>query len=220
MLIALAILIAANVTYAQENGWELKRKKDNLEVYVRNIDESGIKELKIKTQFKASLNSVYSLFEDVPRNADWVYSITEAKVLEVFSPTHMTYYSVSDFPWPLSNRDVITESHIEQDPETKVVKSRSVAILEGYPKQKGMVRVTILDARWIFTPLPGGILDAVYIAKSDPGGNIPVFLTNIFLDRGPIQTIINMREMLKLPEYRDGKVGYLEELEDEGKSGF
>jgi len=92
--------------------------------------------------------------------------------------------------------------------------------LEGYPKQKGMVRVTILDARWTFTPLPGGILDAVYIAKSDPGGNIPVFLTNMFLDRGPIQTIINMREMLKLPEYRNGKVSYLEELEEEDKSGF
>ena len=49
---------------------------------------------------------------------------------------------------------------------------------------------------------------------------IPVFLTNMFIDKGPIQTIEKMREMLKLPKYRDAKVSYIEELEDESRSDF
>jgi len=58
------------------------------------------------------------------------------------------------------------------------------------------------------------------VIKTDPGGNIPVFLTNLFIDKGPIQTIEKMREMLQLPEYRDAKVSYIEELEDDGTSDF
>jgi len=220
MLVGLAILMFANFTDAQEADWQLKRKKDSLEVYTRNIAENGIKELKLHTQMKTSLNSIFALFDDVPRNADWVYSLKEAKILKVIAPNHMIYYTVSDFPWPLSDRDLIADSVVEQDPETKVVTSRSVAMLEGHPEQKGIVRVTVFDAQWTFTPLPGGIVDVVYVVKTDPGGNIPVFLTNMYIDRGPILTIEKMREILKLPKYRDGKVSYIEELEDNGKSDF
>ncbi len=213
----LTILTFTNVNYVQENDWELKRKKDNLEVYTRNIAETGVKELKLHTQMETSLNSIFALFDDVSRNVDWVYAAKEAKVLKILAPNHMLEYSVSDFPWPLHDRDLVTNSVVEQDPDTKVVKARSVAMPEGYPKRKGIVRITELEAEWILTPLPGGIIDVVYVIKTDPGGNIPVFLTNMFIDKGPIQTIEKMREMLQLPTYRDAKVDYIEELEDEGK---
>ncbi len=216
----LVILSFTNVNYVQEEDWELKRKKDNLEVYTRNIAETGVKQLKLHTQIETSLSSIFALFDDVSRNTDWVYGAKEAKVLKILAPNHMMEYSVSDFPWPLHDRDLATNSVVKQDPETKVVKARSVAVPEQYPQQKGLVRITELDAEWTLTPLPGGIVDVVYVIKTDPGGNIPVFLTNMFIDKGPVQTIEKMREMLKLPEYRDAKVSYIEELEDEGESDF
>ncbi len=221
IIMALAMLILTNVTYGQgENSWQFKRKKDKIEIYTRNITETGVKELKLHTQMKTSLNSIFALFDDVSRNTDWVYGAKEAKILNIIAPNHMIEYTVSDFPWPLQDRDLVTNSVVEQDPETKVVRARSVAVPEAYPKRKGLVRITKLDAEWTLTPLPDSIIDIVYVIKTDPGGNIPVFLTNIFIDKGPIQTIEKMREMLKLPEYKDAKVDYIEDLEDQEQSDF
>jgi len=205
------ILIFAHFSHAQENEWILKRETKQLKIYTRNITETAIKELRITTQFETSLNSIIALLNDVPANTDWVYSSKAAKITERNAPNDLHYYSVSDFPWPLQDRDLIVHSVIEQDPDSKVITSTSYAAKEKYPLQKGIVRVTIFDSQWIFTPLSDGKVDIEYTVKTDPGGNIPVFLTNMFIDRGPIATMKKMRDMLQVPKYRDANVGFIEE---------
>jgi len=84
---------------------------------------------------------------------------------------------------------------------------------EKYPLQKGIVRVTVFDSKWIFTPLPDGKVNIEYTVKTDPGGNIPIFLTNMFIDKGPVATMKKMRDILQLPKYRDANVDFIEELD-------
>jgi len=195
------VLMFAHLSYAQDSTWQLKRETNQLKVYTRNISETGIKELKITTQFKTSLNSIIALFNDVPANTEWVYSSKVSKITEKLAPNDIYYYSVSDFPWPLQDRDLIVR-----------FTSTSYSKEEKYPLQKGIVRVTIFDSKWILTPLPGGKVNIEYTVKTDPGGNIPVFLTNMFIDRGPVATMKKMRDMLQVPKYRDAKVDFIEEL--------
>lgn len=211
VFVGIFILIFAHFSYAQENGWQLKRKAKELKVYTRNISETGIKELRITTQFETSLNSIVALLNDVPANTDWVYSSKVAKITEQVAPNNMYYYSVSDFPWPLQDRDLIVHSIIKQDADSKVITSTSYAAEDKYPLQKGIVRVMVFDSQWIFTPLPDGKIDIEYTVKTDPSGNIPVFLTNMFIDRGPVATMKKMRDMLELPKYRDANVETIEE---------
>ena len=208
------VLIFAHFSYAQKAEWQLKRETDLLKVYTRNISEKGIKDLKITTQFETSLSSIVALFNDVPANTEWVYSSKASKITEKLAPNDIYYYSVSDFPWPLQNRDLIVRSTIKQDPDTKVVTSTSYSTEEDYPRQKGIVRVTVFNSKWTLTPLPSGKVNIEYTVKTDPGGNIPIFLTNMFIDKGPIETIKKMRDILQLPKYRDAKVDFIEELND------
>lgn len=213
VFVGIFILMFAHFSYAQDNGWQLKRKAKALKVYTRNISETGIKELRITTQFETSLNSIVALLNDVPANTDWVYSSKVAKITEQVAPNNMYYYSVSDFPWPLQDRDLIVHSIIKQDSDSKVITSTSYAAEDKYPFQKGIVRVMVFDSQWIFTPLPDGKIDIEYTVKTDPSGNIPVFLTNMFIDRGPVATMKKMRDMLELPKYRDANVENIEERE-------
>lgn len=211
VFVGLLTLICINFAHAQEE-WQLKRTTNDLKVYTRNIAETGIKELRITTQFETSLSSIIALLDDVPANTDWVYTSKVAKITEQLAPNDMYYYSVSDFPWPLQDRDLIVHSVVEQDPDSKVVTSTSYAVEEKYPHQKGIVRVTIFNSKWIFTPLPGGKVNIEYTVKTDPGGNIPTFLTNMFIDKGPVATMKKMRDILAQPKYRDAKVDFIEEL--------
>lgn len=213
IFVGIFALIFTHFGYAQESGWQLKRETKQLKVYTRNIAETGIKELRITTQFETSLNSIIALLNDVPANTDWVYSSKTAKITEKLAPNDMYYYSVSDFPWPLQDRDLIVYSAIEQDPDSKVVTSISSSAEEKYPLQKGIVRVTVFDSKWIFTPLPDGKVNIEYTVKTDPGGNIPIFLTNMFIDKGPVATMKKMRDILQLPKYRDANVDFIEELD-------
>ncbi len=199
---------------AQDDSWELKKTKNDLKIYTRNINESGIKELKIVTEMETSMTSIIALFDDVPAYVNWVYSTGSAKMTKQLSPSHMHYYSVSNFPWPLSDRDVMLDSKVQQDSLTKIVTSTSTSIPDAYPRKKGMVRVEILLAQWVLVPKPGGKVEVTYTIKTDPGGNIPVVLTNAFIDRGPIQTFAKMREMLKQDKYKNAQLDFIEELEE------
>jgi len=212
ILVGLVVLFVVNFAYSQETDWQLKRETDGFKIYIRNIAETGIKELKITTQFETSLNSIVALLNDVPANTDWVYTNEVAKITEQIAPNDICYYSVSDFPWPLQDRDLIVHSIIEQDPDSKVVTSVSYAADGKYPRQKGIVRIIVFDSKWIFTPLPDAKVDIEYTVKTDPEGNIPIFLTNMFIDRGPVATMKKMREILQLPKYRDANVEFIEEL--------
>ena len=213
LFVGIFVLIFAHFGYAQEYDWQLKRETDQLKVYTRNISETGIKALKITTQFETSLSSIVALLNDVPANPDWVYSSKIAKITHQLAPNDIYYYSVSDFPWPLQDRDLMVRSIIEQDPDSKVITSISSSEEEKYPLQKGIIRISIFDSKWIFTPLPGGKVNIEYTVQTDPGGNIPVFLTNIFIDKGPIATMKKMRDMLELPKYRNAQIDFIEELD-------
>jgi|GEM_PF-3412744 len=86
ILVGLVVLFVVNFAYSQETDWQLKRETDGFKIYIRNIAETGIKELKITTQFETSLNSIVALLNDVPANTDWVYTNEVAKITEQIAP--------------------------------------------------------------------------------------------------------------------------------------
>lgn len=199
--------------FSQENGWELKKEKNNIKVYFRDSETSRVKEMRMKFDLDSNLSPIVAVLNDVDAFDQWVYRLSKTKLAKRVSPTDIYYYNEMNFPWPLDNRDLIVRSTITQDKATKKVISHGISDYDFWDEKEDIVRIKILEVKWIFTPKKGGGVSVDYFLKSDPAGNLPAWLINLALDQGTIESIIELRKMLKKDKYKNAKFSYIKELD-------
>ncbi len=186
----------------QDDGWQLKKETDGLKVYLRDAPHSDIKEVKIETIFDASMATVVSVLKDVPAYSQWVYKCTTAYRLKPSAANSSLYYCRLDFPWPLSDRDFIAQSHSHEDPATGRVFIEVKGLARYKEPTEGIVRIPDLSIHYELIPLPEKKVMMKYKLHSDPGGALPAWLVNLAIDNGPTNTVRGMREMMKNGKYR------------------
>ena len=190
---------------AQEAKWELRKDKNDVKVYVRETPNSPFKELRMSYNVEASLNSIVALLQDVEAIPDWVYKCTESYLVKKVNQEEEYYYNLIDFPWPLSDRDLIVKNILTRDTVNNTMRSESWAANDMVPEKEGVVRITDLHFWWEFTPKENGIVQIDYYLRSDPGGYLPAWIVNMAADQGPLQTIKRFRKTLKDPKYKNAK---------------
>lgn len=196
----------------QSHDWKLKKQTKNLKVYFRKSVDSRIDEIKIETEMQTSLSAIIALLRDVPAQKEWMYKCIEAKRIRVISDTEGYNYGKIDFPWPMSDRDYIVKGVIKQDSITGIVTSNLIAVPSYMKEVEGVVRIHMMEIDWKFTPLPGGFIKIENHIKSDPGGAMPAWLVNLAIEQGPIQSMDNLREMVKKDKYRNARLSFIAEL--------
>ncbi len=192
-----------------EEGWVFKGQQDNIQVYYRRTED--VHELKVVTTMRGTLSGVVRLFDDVPNYPKWGYRLRSARLVQRVSEVEMYYYVCLDFPWPLSDRDLIMHTHLKQDPNTRILTSTSRAAPDRLPEEEGTVRIRKAHSKWVITPVAPGLLSVEYYLYSNPGGHLPDWLINMALDVGPRQTLKNMRALLLDPSYQNVRLAHIRE---------
>lgn len=160
----------------------------------------------------ASMSTIMALLYDISLYPNWVYTCTEAKVAKQVSDKELYYYSKMDFPWPLNDRDVIAHSTIHQDPKTGKVTSDTKAAPDFLPEKADVVRIKNMQVHWSLTPQKDGTVYIEYFLTSDPGGNIPAWAINMGLDRGPVQSMLKFKELLKEEKYKNTRLAFIDDF--------
>lgn len=194
-----------------ENEWELRKEEDGITVYTRASDSSDFRQLQMRVQLKTKLATMVAVFKNVPGYLDWVYSCISSEVLKVEASHEQFYYSESESPWPVSNRDVVMHSIVEQDKSTMVVTSTSKSFFGLKPEVEGNIRVTTLYSKWTLTPIGEGVVDVVYFLSMDPGGWVPAWLMNMTISVGPFKTLVNLKEEIKKEKYTTARFDFIKE---------
>lgn len=202
----LGCFLLMGTMYAQQD-WALKSDKDYVKVFYKAT--GNIHQIKLTTAFQAPLSGITHLLSEVPTYPKWGYKVIESRLLKKISETDMYYYVKFDFPWPLSDRDLVLRTHLSQDPTTKAIVSISHAEPDFIPTLTDYVRIRTANTKWVLTPGSNGWTNVEYYIHSDPGGNIPDWVVNMAIDVGPRETINRMRQLLRQPQYRDAKLAHI-----------
>jgi len=187
--------------------WNFRHETNGVKVYQRS--SSSGQELKLVTQFSCNLSSLVALFNNVTEYPRWGYKVKNTRMVSRISDNEFIFYQQFDFPWPLSDRDVIMHAVIRQDPDTRVVTLQSSAAPDQLPEYSDFVRVRKAFVRWTLVPLPNNQVQAEYWLNTDPGGLLPDWTVNMAADSGPVQTVQNMKKILSEEQYRNARVAYI-----------
>lgn len=205
----LLLLFAALAPGAGAQNWEFKKETEGIKIYQRTSG-SG-QEIKLVTTFSHRLSALVALFSNVGDYPRWGYKVQQSRLLKRLSDNEFYYYQQFDFPWPLTDRDVVMHSRINQDPATRTVTLFSEAAPDYLPETPGLVRVRKATVRWTLVPLSSSLVQAEYWLNSDPGGLLPDWTVNLAADTGPVQTIRNIKKLLEEEQYHSARIAFIKD---------
>lgn len=212
-----AVLLSIASTAAMAAEWELARDRKGIKVWTKEEPGYPIRAFKAVTVVESSLTGLVTLIMDTDRVDQWAYRVMRIEVLSRDDDAGtFVIRTETDFPWPLTNRDVVLVGKVSQDDKSRVVTIRSRSTPPGqYPLHPDFLRMPDMVGDWILRPLPGGRVEVTMIGRANPSGNVPFGVVNLIIHETPYLTLLGLRDMISNERYRNApRLKQIRELDE------
>lgn len=179
-------------------NWHEVKREAGIVVFAKEYENKRLPSFRAVGIINAGIFEILAVLEDTRRHPEWLERCMEARELERTSQTTGIYYSRTDVPWPLSDRDVVMSVRISFDPDKGEATSRFHAVRYGpVPEKDGVVRIKRLDGFVHLKAISAHRTHVTYQVDADPGGSIPSWLAKMITREIPIKTIKALRKQIK-----------------------
>lgn len=195
-VLGLMLSVFINPIFAQ--NWSLAKDKNGVKVYTRKIDGWGIKEYKATMTIKASLKKVIGTLKDVPGRYKWLHNTVEIREVARPNSDVIAVYNKVDAPWPVADRDNITQFSFSYPSSTTA--RIDMTVIKTHPKAPiydGIVRVDRLKGHWSLKDKGNGYVEVIQQCAAEPGGSIPDWLANSAVVDTPYNTMYNLKTYIE-----------------------
>ena len=124
-LIFLIAAISIAVAWAADDCWKKSGESDGIVGYTRPTARSGVDEIKAVGIVDAPIAVVEAVIRDISIMPQYIFLCKESFIIntpEMISEGDVIYfYSLTDMPFPLSNRDIIAKALWSMDKSTGAV---------------------------------------------------------------------------------------------------
>jgi len=178
-------------------SWFYLKTADSINIYYRTFPNTEIRELKLKTTFKASATSVVSVIKNVEAMHKWSHTCKSTKLIKKVNNNELFYYYIADIPWPIQNRDVILHLKIFKD----TINGIHTIISQNYngliPTNTGYTRISYMKAVWKITPISNKLTEMEYFITLKLSNNLPDWLINTAISYSPVKSINALKTIVE-----------------------
>ena len=203
MGIVCGVLLLFSVAGAEEGHWELIKSKNGIDTYRMTHPGTEVCTFKAVGFVDARIEVIGEVIRDIPAYPEWMAKFEKATVLKTIDRNTYIFHAVIKTPFPFKNRDMVIENQTlyNFNNGTGTI-TFTLAKNYNFPEQKGCLRLSELDGRYYFEYFGRNKTRVTYQYRSDPGGNIPVALANMFeIKHYPAITISGLRKMAAKQKY-------------------
>lgn len=184
-------------SYSQDE-WTFYKTQDAVSLWIKDVPGSKLSQFKLETTVRSNLASFYRILHDVENMSAWYDKVKSVRLLKKLSDTEAIYLLEYNLPFPFENRVSTVKGSMIFDRQSNLVR----IITEYYPYEipesfQGKPVINIIKSYWEVTDNKNGTIKIIHSGYMDPGGNIPVWLTNEGVTSTPFKTIRNLKKLLK-----------------------
>ena len=191
--IILILLLCLPILGFSQNEWSLKKEDSHIKIYTRSTSDSNLKEFKAETMINTTSKRILEELLTAPDYYKGCEPNTSYYVKRLEGNQHV-FYAHKDLPWPVKDRDVITLLTVEKlnSTTTKLVLE---SLPDELPKKDKTIRVKNLMGHWLLEEREGKtmVTQQLFI---DPEGNLPPFIVNSLLIKGPYKTFKELHKSI------------------------
>jgi len=177
--------------------WSLERNQNGIRVYSADVPNSAYKAVKVECTLTGNYTKLISILTNVSQFSNWVYHSKNCKLLQKKSQLDFVYYTETQLPWPMSNRDAVIHMRFNTDSLPKFMTITGSGESGWVAPKSGFERVSHYKAKWKVSMPTTQTLRIHYEVEVDPGGSVPAWIANMSIDKGPFETFSNLAKKLK-----------------------
>jgi hypothetical protein len=193
-ILMLFFLLSAGFVTAQKKS-EPALERDGIRIYLTKFDSTAFKEYRAVMTVNANIDTIVQQLVDVRNLKKWNYKTRHSELLKKISDTSWILYMTHHLGWPVQDRDHVSrvvlsrkgnEQRIYITPENRMVE-----------KRKGYIRLTNFKGYWYLMKISSNRTLVMQQIYGDPEGDIPAFLVNMVITKGPFDTFKALRERVE-----------------------
>ena len=191
--------------------------QNNVEIYTQNIPGSEFVLFRGTAVFNSTMDSVLAVVFDSSSYVDWLYQCKESDLINEINFTERYQYQVIHVPFPFADRDMIVYSKLQHDVGTGEIiisfySSSDYCIDKNTPICKRInssryVRIQKIIGSYYLQNVEQGI-KMTWIQHTEPGGELPGWLVNLYVVETPFQSLLKLAEKLKEEKYQNARLVY------------
>jgi hypothetical protein len=170
--------------------WLERKNSNGVIVYTQKVSGSPIDKFKGVAIINAPIERILPYIDDPKKCAEWIKYCKSDELLENLGNGVTITRTITNMPWPLTNRDTIAKNVKTIKDNTVEIKFSSVHA--KYPEDASLIRIKELDGFWRLKPLAANKTEVTYEVLSNPG-NLPAWLVNMGVVDQPYDTLANLK---------------------------
>ncbi|MBC8319337.1 MAG: hypothetical protein H8E34_01305 [Bacteroidetes bacterium] len=196
----------------EESDWKLVKTNSDVKAYVKKVSYIQINKVKVESVVETTLSELVTLIKDAKNHCAWVFLNEKAEIIEVTNDFKWKYYAHISAPWPVTDRDFITDVTLKQNNIDYSITILSVAMPDFLPDKEDCVRIPYIISQWTLNPLKDGQVHVSLEIEVDIGGTIPAWLVNLAVTKGPLSTMNGLIRVLQTDKYKGVILDYVDEF--------
>lgn len=197
------VLLCSCLSFAikSQATWQLKKEKDGIKAYVRDVEHYSINELRIESEIEGTINEAVAMMKDeltykniTPHVAYVEHFKNEDDLMEVYMATRV--------PFPAKDRDGYYVNRFNYNKSKAMVTIDLSCPEDRIKKNSAYIRISDCKGFWQFQQISENKMLLNYQFVANPGGWVPEFIANLFLISNPIKTVANMKQAIKNPKFK------------------
>lgn len=203
------VVLSIGLSWAAEDGWKKIGESDGIVGYTRPTTKSSVDEIKAVGVVDAPVAVVEAVIRDVSVMPQYMYLCADAFLIntpDMKSAGDIVYfYSLTDMPFPVSDRDAVIRSSWSIDKATGTVNCKAEGIKTKYKQSKDIVRTPLSIIDCTLVPKGANKTQVIYQVLADPGGELPSWLVSMLSRDYGIKTIAGLRKMVTKDKFKKVK---------------
>ncbi|MBO68933.1 MAG: hypothetical protein CL398_11555 [Acidiferrobacteraceae bacterium] len=199
---------------ADQSTWHTVIERDGVTVWARDVRPGQIlPDLRAKAVIRGELFHAIAIIIDNRRSPEWMPNCSEAVEIGSDGHTSSLVYSVTNFPWPVADRDTVLKVDIETITAGQVYEIVMTAQPSRLPPAEGRIRIPYSEIVFALRKIQENSIEIEYRLSVDPGGSLPKWLIRSTIRNTMVNTIRSLESQLfhTQGEYRKN-IALLEQL--------
>lgn len=217
MLSALTLVSTSTLADTQPQG-KLSIDRDGVKVWTFKQAGNPIMNFRATTVLESTLSGAVALVMDTEHSAEWAPYTGKAFILDRNDQAGIfTLRMDLEFPFPLSNRDVVLTGRLSQAADG-VVTIKNISVDDPRaPVRPNFVRVQHYEGLWQFKPVGKSasgkqLIEVTVSGFADPNGMLPLSIVNLFVQEQPFEMLRNMHNYVQAAKYQKATVAGVKEF--------
>jgi len=186
----LVFLASPIIQAAGESAWKEMIVDHGVTVWSRDRSGRVLPELRARGQINGELFHAMAVILDNERSCEWVPNCTESQEIKRLDARTTWVYSVTDSPWPVSDRDTVVKVVAETIEPNNKYRVSMQARPDFLPLVEGRVRIPNSEIYFLLKRADADSIEIEYGLDVDPGGALPKWMVRRTARNTLIDTIL------------------------------